>query len=256
MPDNLMLLVFLAGHLLGDYYFQPHQLAEEKNHSFSRLLQHSLIYLGGMLLAGLLYISLPLLVFLLAAGVLHFLIDGLKWYGHLLHRRYRPRYPVSETNVKSLLFLTDQLLHFLSLVLLTALAKEAGLQVGGDSLLQRLFQSVFGLEDGLVFRALFLALLLGKPVNIALSLLFRRYRPVEQEEGSVPNAGGWIGTLERWMVSILVALGQYAALAFVITAKSVARYSKINEDPAFAEYYLIGTLASCLAALAATRLVL
>ena len=40
--------------------------------------------------------------------------------------------------------------------------------------------------------------------------------------------------------------GQWTAIGFVLTAKSVARYNKISEDPQFAEYYLLGTLLSSL----------
>jgi hypothetical protein len=42
----------------------------------------------------------------------------------------------------------------------------------------------------------------------------------------------------------LVLTGQYTALAFVIAAKSIARYKKINEEEKFGEYFLIGTLTS------------
>ncbi|MEE8640682.1 MAG: hypothetical protein V3T41_09760 [bacterium] len=56
--------------------------------------------------------------------------------------------------------------------------------------------------------------------------------------------GAIIGTLERWIAFVLVLTGQYTALAFVIAAKSIARYKKINEDEKFGEYFLIGTLTS------------
>ncbi len=42
----------------------------------------------------------------------------------------------------------------------------------------------------------------------------------------------------------MVLTGQYTALAFVIAAKSIARYKKINEEEKFGEYFLIGTLTS------------
>jgi len=41
----------------------------------------------------------------------------------------------------------------------------------------------------------------------------------------------------------------------LMAAKSMARYDKISKSPAFAEYYLIGTLYSILFALAAYLLV-
>jgi hypothetical protein len=68
---------------------------------------------------------------------------------------------------------------------------------------------------------------------------------------SDPPAGRYIGALERTIVFILVVLQQYTALAFVLTAKSIARFNKIAEDPVFAEKYLLGTLASILLAIVA-----
>jgi hypothetical protein len=41
-------------------------------------------------------------------------------------------------------------------------------------------------------------------------------------------------------------LKQYAAIGLIFTAKSITRYDKIAKDPAFAEYYLVGTLFSLL----------
>ena len=48
------------------------------------------------------------------------------------------------------------------------------------------------------------------------------------------------------MTGVFVLLGQYSAVGLTMTAKSIARYEQITKDPAFAEYYLIGTLYSML----------
>lgn len=50
-------------------------------------------------------------------------------------------------------------------------------------------------------------------------------------------------------MGILIILGQFAAIGLVFTAKSIARYNKISESPAFAEYYLIGSLYSIISVL-------
>jgi hypothetical protein len=46
----------------------------------------------------------------------------------------------------------------------------------------------------------------------------------------------------------MVLLGYWSALGFVIAAKSIARFKELDEK-GFADYYLIGTLASVLVAL-------
>ncbi len=69
---------------------------------------------------------------------------------------------------------------------------------------------------------------------------------------AVPTAelarGRLIGVLERAVVLTLVLLGQFGALGLVLAAKSVARFKSLD-DRDFAEYFLIGTLASVLVSL-------
>lgn len=60
--------------------------------------------------------------------------------------------------------------------------------------------------------------------------------------------GRLIGVLERALALTLVLLGQYGALGLLIAAKALARFRAL-EDRDFAEYFLIGTLASLLQAL-------
>jgi hypothetical protein len=64
------------------------------------------------------------------------------------------------------------------------------------------------------------------------------------------NRGRLIGNLERIVLTIVVAAGSYAALAFLVAAKGVVR-SEEFESRGFAEYFLIGSLASVLVALCA-----
>ena len=41
-------------------------------------------------------------------------------------------------------------------------------------------------------------------------------------------------------------MNQISAIGFIYTAKSIARFKEIEQNKAFAEYYLIGTLFSIL----------
>ncbi|MBA3979023.1 MAG: hypothetical protein C0462_00310 [Alcanivorax sp.] len=55
-----------------------------------------------------------------------------------------------------------------------------------------------------------------------------------------------IGLMERWlMYAVLVAAQNYNVIAFVLAAKGFARFRQMDQR-AFAEYVLIGTLASTL----------
>ncbi len=69
-------------------------------------------------------------------------------------------------------------------------------------------------------------------------------------DSGVSNHGRIIGIIERLMLMTFVALKAYDALAFLLTAKGLFR-SKDLDDASFAEYFLVGTLASSMIAIAA-----
>jgi hypothetical protein len=81
--------------------------------------------------------------------------------------------------------------------------------------------------------------LVGKPTDTILD-------PVGRGEA--------IGVLERWIVLVVIAKGHYAAMGFIVAAKALARHKRFETDPEFAEYFLVGTLASVLLALAVAEL--
>ena len=86
------------------------------------------------------------------------------------------------------------------------------------------------------------------PVNTLIQRFLGPYKRKEKDGviRSDNRAGRKIGTIERLIMLIFLALNQYAALGLVLTAKSIARYDKIAKDEQFAEYYLLGTLLSTL----------
>jgi|ERR1700730_6416946 len=61
------------------------------------------------------------------------------------------------------------------------------------------------------------------------------------------NRGRVIGLLERLTLFTLVAGGQFAAIGFIIAAKAMARFKRMEEQD-FGEYFLVGTLASLVVA--------
>lgn len=76
-------------------------------------------------------------------------------------------------------------------------------------------------------------------------------RDEDRTAGAIEIARGRaIGSLERALAFTLVLLGQDAAIGWIIAAKAIARF-KALEEREFAEYFLIGTLASFLLAVLA-----
>lgn len=61
--------------------------------------------------------------------------------------------------------------------------------------------------------------------------------------------GSVIGYLERFLLMTFILVGEYGAIGFVMTAKSIARYAGINESRELADYYLVGTLTSAAVAI-------
>lgn len=68
------------------------------------------------------------------------------------------------------------------------------------------------------------------------------------------NRGRWIGNLERILLLAIVTEGSYSALAFLMAAKSLIR-SRDLENRDWAEYFLLGTLASIAVSLAGGLLI-
>lgn len=66
------------------------------------------------------------------------------------------------------------------------------------------------------------------------------------KERSLPNAGKYIGILERVLVFIFVVTGHWEGIGFLVAAKSVFRFGDLKDsrDRKLTEYILIGTLLS------------
>lgn len=86
--------------------------------------------------------------------------------------------------------------------------------------------------------------------HLTVKRILSRFKPTGGETtDGIEGAGSVIGILERVFTLTLVLVGQYAAIALIFTAKSIARFEELKNRK-FSEYYLIGTLSSILFALA------
>src|SRR5699024_1188373 len=68
-----------------------------------------------------------------------------------------------------------------------------------------------------------------------------------EELPGLQDAGSWIGYLERILIITFILAGQFAAIGFLIAAKSIFRFSgKVTDQHKrkHIEYILIGTLLS------------
>lgn len=242
---SLLLLV----HVLCDFYFQTEKVALKKRENWRWVLFHSAVYVTA---AGfLLYILLPGLPYqyVIAFGLSHGFVDIMKYV--VCGSVYRTDTPARKLRV----FLLDQAVH---IAIIGALAYQMKNFDTGNLFRSELktFFSDFGISIvGLLSWSLKL-LLLHKPLNILISGFLSSYKPIpdktvdaaESEAEADKNMGRLIGTLERIIMSIFISINQYSAIGLVLTAKSIARYDRIEKQQSFAEYYLLGTLLSTIGA--------
>jgi len=231
MPETFYL--FLLGHIVGDFYLQSEKIAKEKQAEAAAVVAHSALYCAVALVASVPVMFLNVWAGILAAGVLslaHCIIDLAKFYA-------RRKYDAPDSFA---VFFIDQALHIAVILAVSNMLLDY-VSNGG---LTALFHDAANISYLATVKLLCVLFLMGRPANISFKKIFKSVKPENDEKSGMKNAGALIGTLERVISCVMFYLGQYAAIAIVFTAKSIARYNRISTDPAFAEYYLTGTLSS------------
>lgn len=230
-------LIYLLAHMLGDYYFQSEQMAEQKNIKLAKLMQHSVIYLILCVIVTIPIFSVKLLEWAVVVATIHAVID----FGKYLYIKYCTK----ESNTAGI-YIIDQAVHITGLAIvayfMTINRVPIKLIAAFDD-----FLNVLNIGKIDLLSIMSVIIFLFKPANITIKQLLSKYKPDESMKFTKKddkNAGEFIGILERLIIYILLLMNQYSAIGLVLTAKSVARYNKIAEDKVFAEYYLLGTLLS------------
>lgn len=114
--------------------------------------------------------------------------------------------------------------------------------------------------DGSVSLLLFACLIVANEANIAMRVILhycnlepRKKDPAGEVDEEEFQAGRIIGVLERWLMLLIVLYSDdLSALGFIIAAKGLVRFNKFG-DERFAEYVLVGTLLSVLAAVVVAK---
>lgn len=159
-----------------------------------------------------------------------------------------------------LVFLADQCAHVAVLVGIWELAADVYVGRLSPSVL-RVYEGVFlrktvpallptctalalSLDRALVITIAYVTVVFAGAVFVRRALdAFSIYA----EPRLATSAGRYIGMAERALMLTLVLVDALPSIAFVLTAKSLARFQELN-DMRFAEYYLVGTLMSAVVA--------
>jgi hypothetical protein len=216
----LFIKLFLA-HLIGDFLLQPTRwVIHKETHKAASpyLYLHILVhFIISMLLVWDLYFW-PIA---LAIAISHYLIDVAKLYATPLFRN------------SSVPFFIDQFLHVLALFVA---AYHSNFIEQGVWLIN---QINWGLVTAIVFVSFPSAFIMSR-------LLVGMADQIELDHKSLPNAGKYIGIMERLFVLLFIILGRWEAIGLLITAKSVFRFNdlKASNNRKLTEYILIGTFMS------------
>jgi hypothetical protein len=219
----ILFVKLLLAHLLGDFVLQPHSWVvskEQQKLKAWQLYAHAAIHgiCSLLLIWDISYWALGLWIVLM-----HAFIDILKLYAQ-------------RNNSKVIWFVVDQLLHLISLVILAY--AWGGIDAGK-------FDFVSGANIWVYLTAV---IFLSAAMPIIMRVLLQKWSVNIGLTGddSLGNAGKYIGILERLLVFVFIIVGHWEAVGFLITAKSVFRFSDLKEakDRKLTEYILIGTLLS------------
>lgn len=221
------LLRLIIAHLLADFVFQTDGLVKRKN---SNGLRSGSFYIHLLTVGLLTYILLVRWSNWYAPLVL-LIVHGLIDQGKILIKRDN-----------TFVFVSDQLLHLISIVLVWFWITENSFSV----VVVNIFEHYAWSEK---YLSVFIAyILLMIPSGVLVGYLTKQWQsdiPKEVDE-SLKNAGKWIGIIERFLILSFILMNQWTPIGFLLAAKSVFRFGDLKgkEDQKKTEYILIGTLLS------------
>ena len=226
-----LLLLLLLVHMLGDFVFQSAAWVDERYEKrlySKRLYLHVAIH-GALTLAVLLlplsppsWTTLSLIAFAAIIAASHFALD--------LAKSYTPPGRMSW-------FLLDQFLHILVIVLVW-------LQITGQwPLLDDAAKLVLDTDVLVILTGYFIVIW---PLSIVIGMVCNKWTPEIEGLESLANAGKRIGQLERFLVLTFILVDQFAAIGFLLAAKSILRFGDTKEKNhrKINEYILVGTMTS------------
>lgn len=129
------------------------------------------------------------------------------------------------------IFIADQALHLVVLSIL-AITWNNGAEWTGLSFLN--------FYEGKIPLFIAIFLFIFKPSNILIKKILKEYKIEEKEDSN--KVGALIGNLERALTVLLIMVGEFQSVGFLIAAKSLLRFK--DTDTKQTEYVLAGTLLS------------
>ncbi len=219
MLNTILFANLFLAHLVGDFLLQSNALCESKERKHHK---SAFMYVHALIIALLSWMAIgnyQLWSYAVIIGVTHLMIDIAK------------SYVKTQTLVW---FVGDQILHIFVLLIVSYFIGNGWEQFAW-----------IPQNYALVLPAFLSAVIIcTKPANIFIKMILTRYEIdlPKAKDKELKNAGALIGNLERLLSLVLIMAGQFGAVGFIITAKSILRFR--DYERAKTEYVLAGTLLS------------
>lgn len=224
MESLVVPVKLICAHLCADFIFQPDCINEGKRKSGLTGIGYQILHSAIHALAAYLFVAdwtcllIPSVIF-----ASHFVIDFIKCRSKDCSLR---------------IFLIDQFCHLAVIgILWYVLFCESA----------DLLSYLSGLCSLRIWILATAYILMLKPSSILLNLFLRKWVPPASSNGqSLPNAGQWIGYIERILILTFILIDSIEGVGFLLAAKSVFRFGELSKAKEIrtTEYVLIGTLAS------------
>jgi hypothetical protein len=215
----ILFIKLLLAHLIGDFMLQPNAWVQQKEIKKLKAWQlYMHIFIHGAFTLLLLWNrnDWPVVLWVMLT---HFVIDVIKLY-------------FQKEAHRTLWFVSDQIMHFVSLLIIALCWSHFNRDIISENIW--------------IYLCAVLFLTVAMPVIMRILLQKWADNIGLTGDNSLNNAGKYIGILERLLVFVFIMAGHWEAVGFLITAKSVFRFSDLKEskDRKLTEYILIGTLLS------------
>ena len=221
-----ILLRLLLAHIIADFFLQTKWMVEGKENGGKRSMRmltlHSIIH---SLMAYLIVGDWSLWYIAIVIFVTHFIIDWCK---------------IQFRGNSVSAFLIDQLSHVAVIFVLWMTILP-----GSISISDIIKEGTDILPDNILMIVVAYAMML-RPSAILMSLLLKRWQMSSMSNSSLPEAGKWIGYLERILILTFVITDNMEGVGFLLAAKSVFRFGDLNKakDIKTTEYVMLGTMTS------------
>lgn len=209
------LIRLLIAHCIADFLLQTKKMVANKKWFSKAMALHIAI------VAIMTFILTQNFVITLIVSVIHYVIDGLK-IELLKTKKYS----------QTLLFVTDQILHIVSLVTIWSIYFCII-----DATIQAVLLPINNYKISLLFLGY---ILVTTPFGYLIGHITKKMHKTKEE---THKNGLYIGIFERIIILTFMLLAEYSAIGFLITGKSIIRFSAKNEDLK-SEYVLLGTMIS------------